>query len=495
MARTRTVPDKTFIDMAFNGVWRIRTREGEFLDVTPLGEDGRLQLTTRPISLLRHAFRFRSFEKLDPHRWSVWAEPVALDDPTPPEADAQSPGGYLFPFVLAYDGCNRFVLEALPEQHSLRQFTNEAASQSLKAIDQFAITAADGLPVEMDAFSFLNTLSGVNFPVFTGDEQRAFNAITAMLGFDPHSSLLTLAALSNLSRPGDIPQPAWDAVIKQLRIEIDYRELVRNYFSRVESFVQNVFISNAGLVDNVGTLVGLDADNIVQLLLNAALQAIAGAVGSLSFTGAGVVSGALKVVLEQLARDKGPSAGDFSVALNQARSRMSELFDGMITAIQNWRADVFNDWGKLKTMGSNLKSGQVAWPDNDEVMRKEARKHLEISLFKDLLKVRWNRMRASNDPTFHTTKDWIPGYLEKNRHYWVVASPYTQKDLFGKETQGYLVTMHWLGRGSTIFDHRSPDVRLPNRIFDDLGVSRTTVFTEWGLKPETFFVNNRGIPR
>jgi hypothetical protein len=490
MQRVTLPTDKTFIDMAFMGAWRIRTRGGEYLDVAPEGESGHWVLTSQPVSGLRHAFRFRSFEKVDARHWGVWAEPVPLHESLDPVESAQAPGGYIFPFVLAYDGCNRFVLEDLPESHPLRSLGTLAARKNLNTVARFAADAANGLPVEIDAFSFLNTFSGINFPSFTGDEQRAFTAIGAMLGFDPHSSLLTLAALSNVQKPADIPQVAWDAVIVQLRIEIDYRELVRNYFMRVESFVQNVFISNAGLVDNVGALVGLDANNIVQLLLNSAMQAMAGAVGGLGFPGAGVVSGALKVLFEQLAKDKGPSAGDFSVALSQARSRMSELFDALITAVQNWRAEVFNDWGKLKTMGVNLKSGQVAWPDSDEEMRKAARKQLEISLFKDLLKVRWNHMRASNDPSFHTTQDWINGYMQKNRNYWVVAVPYTQKDLFGKETKGYQVTMHWLGRGSTIFDHKQPDDRMSNRIFDDLGVPRSTVFNEWGMAPQIFFVNN-----
>lgn len=99
-------------------------------------------------------------------------------------------------------------------------------------------------------------------------------------------------------------------------------------------------------------------------------------------------------------------------------------------------------------------------------------------------------MRASNAPTFHTTQNWIQGYMVKNRNYWVLAEAHTQKDVFGKETRGYRVTMHWLGRGSTIFDHEQPDDRMSNRIFDDLGVPRSTVFNGWGLQPQTFIVNN-----
>lgn len=486
MDRVQLRPNQTFIEIAFNGTWRIMARDGEYLDIIADGEDEHPHLTTHPISLLRHTFRFQSFESIGKNRWGVWAEPVSLDERPVPVEGPRAPGQYIYPFILAYDGCDRFVLEALPAEHPLCINPSVATQRSLQAVSQFKVKEADGFPVAMDAFTFLNTVSGINFPVFTDDEQRAFSYIGIQLGFDPHSGLLTLARLSNIKKPDDIPQSAWETVVSQLRVEIDYRELATNYFARVESFIQNVFISNAGLVNNVGALVGLDDNNVVQLLLNSALQAVAGAVGGAGFKGAGVVSGALKVLFQQLAKDKGPSAGDFSVALAEARTKMAELFDGMITANQNWRADVFNDWGKLKAMGENIKSGEVAWPDNDEAMRKAAKKQLEISLFKDLLKVRWNSMYPSRGSDFHTTDDWIHRYMEKNKNYWVTATPHTRKDIFGKETEGFIVEKRWLGRGSTVFDHKSPDERLPIRLFYELGIARATVFTEWSLKSQIF---------
>lgn len=485
MGRARSKADQTFVGIAFNGVWRIETKDGEYLDVVE--EDGRLRLTTNPLSRMRHEFRFRSFEKMADDRWGVWAEPVALTDHSDVVVDHSGPFGHIFPFVLAYDGCDRFVLEALPEDHALRSDPSAATEESLRAFSELAVAEAQGLPVEMDAFTFVNTLSGINFPEFSGDELRAFNSIAAQLGFDPHSSLLTLAALNLVRKPEDVPQKAWDVVIDQLTREIDYRDLCTSYFNQIQAFVQNVFISNAGLVDNVGAIVGLDKSNVVQIFLNSALQAAAGAVGSLSFKGAGVVSGALKVLFEQLAKDKGPNAGDFSVALAEARTKISELFDSLITSIQNWKIEVFSDWGKLQTMGQNIKSGQVAWPANDEEMRKAAKKQLEISLFKDLVKARWNHMRSSRGSYFSSRGDWT-SYMETNKNYWVEARPTTQTDMFGKEKNGFMVTMHWLGRGSTIFDHREPDDRLPIRVFNELGVPRPTVFREWGLTPQTFFV-------
>ncbi len=489
MARQRAKADETFVGIAFNGTWRIEAKDGEYLDVVEQG--GQLRFTTNPVSRLRHEFRLQSFEQLDGDRWAVWAEPVRLLSEVDVVESRRAPGGHVFPFVLAYDGCDRFVLEALPDAHALRTASSVSTLEGVRAVSDFFVEEAAGLPVAMDAFTFLNTVSGINFPVFAGDERRAFNSIAAQLGLDPHSSLLTLAALSNVRKPDDIPQAAWDAVITQLRKEIDFRQLCNGYFGQVESFVQNVFISNAGLVDNVGAIVGLDKSNVVQLLLNSAMQAAAGAVGGLSFPGAGVVSGALKVLFQQLAADKGPNAGNFNVALSEARTKVSELFDSLITAIQNWRIDVFSDWGKLQTMGQNIKSGQVAWPANDEEMRKAAKTSLEISLYKDLVKVRWNHMRASNDPTFSTRGDWS-SYMDKNKNYWVETRPHTKKDIFGKETKGFMVTMHWLGRGSTIFDHKEPDDRLPIRVFNELKVPRSTVFNEWGLAPQTFYVQSGG---
>jgi hypothetical protein len=472
--------DTAWVSMILSGSWRVAAANGEFLDVTM--QEGEPTLTTSTEARLRHLFRIRRFEDLGNNRLGVWAEPVELREGAVPVTAPQSAGGFIFPFVLVHDGCSSFRLEGLLPTHALAK-----AGPARAATASFA-AASGGLPVGLDAFTFLNTFSGVGFPVFQGDQLLAFNSIAAQTGVDPHSPLLTLAALSLTRKPNDIPQAAWDAVVDQLKQEVDYRELCRIYFGRVESFVQNVFISNAGMVDNVGALVGLDKDDVAQFLLNQAFQAIASGVGGLSFTGAGVVGGALSVLFQQLAKDRGPSAGDFTVTLADARRRMSELFDHMITAVQNWRADVFTDWGKLKTMGAGLKAGTIAWPDSDEPMRAEAKKQLEIGLFKDLVKVRWNDMTPSDAPRFTKDVSYIPGYIEKNKNYWIYYVPYTQKDLFGKETQGYNVTPHWLGRGGTIFNHKQPDDRLPIRLFNELGVPRETVFRQWGLRPETFFV-------
>ncbi len=111
-------------------------------------------------------------------------------------------------------------------------------------------------------------------------------------------------------------------------------------------------------------------------------------------------------------------------------------------------------------MGAGLKSGTIAWPANDEPMRLAAKKQLEISLFKDLLKVRWNDMTPSDAPRFTTNISYIPGYIEKNKNYWIYYYAGKQKDLFGKEKDGNYETPHWLGRGGTIFNHKQPDDRI-----------------------------------
>lgn len=60
--------------------------------------------------------------------------------------------------------------------------------------------------------------------------------------------------------------------------------------------------------------------------------------------------------------------------------------------------------------------------------------------------------------------------------------------MFGKFEDGFKVTKHWLGRGGTWATHKEPDNRLPIRLFKDLGVAKETVFRQWGLAPELFFV-------
>ncbi len=87
--------------------------------------------------------------------------------------------------------------------------------------------------------------------------------------------------------------------------------------------MQNVFISNSGLVENVGTLISLDQNDMVQLLMNQAPEVDCQCGGRPFIHGGRSRFGALGVLVEQLAKDRGPSAGDFSVALNGARQKMS----------------------------------------------------------------------------------------------------------------------------------------------------------------------------
>lgn len=83
---------------------------------------------------------------------------------------------------------------------------------------------------------------------------------------------------------------------------------------------------------------------------------------------------------------------------------MSTRFSDMTTCSKNWHADVPGDWGALKCRGANLKSGQAAWPDNDEAVCKEAKKRIETPLLKGLAKVRWNPTRACHATT-HDTRE------------------------------------------------------------------------------------------
>src|SRR4029453_8786374 len=126
--------ENTFADIVFSGAWQVRAAGGEYLDITE-GEPP--QLVARPVSRLRHLFRVRLLEDLGRDRWAVWAEPERISDGPQPVVARDSPGQYLFPFVLVQRGCHDFMLEAMPETHALAG--TSAVRESTRAIAELAL--------------------------------------------------------------------------------------------------------------------------------------------------------------------------------------------------------------------------------------------------------------------------------------------------------------------------------------------------------------------
>lgn len=488
-------------ELVFNGAWLIRDANGEYLDVVLDSEHGTTHLASVPISRVRYAFRPHRVQDVGTRQWGVMLEPVPLEPRVTSGETAvreAAPVSIKLPMQLGHYGCLNFGLTQPSAQvRSKMVMASAAVSEGLPAVETYFEQLPEDerqLSLDVDLLTLAFTASTVNFPVFEGEAGRAFDSIAAQLGFDPHSDRLDEAALNRLERPADISAAAWREVNVQLLLEIHYRYLCRLHLDAMTRFIQNVFIANTSLVETVGSLIKLESGKVMHLMISGMFSAIASGVGALPFAGAGVVGGGLNVVFQIVLRDRGPNAAELAVALAKARDSLAELFNDLITGTEKLKASVFKDWGKLEEMGKALErdDGAYQWPEDDSKMREEARRQLEISLWKGLLKVKWHHMTASDDPAFYSKYNDAnkAAYEKANPHYWVSYRSGVQKDLFGKKTKGFYVSYHWLGYGGHWMWHHEPAKAMCDRLFNFLKVPRQDVFTDstWGLVHEKFYV-------
>jgi hypothetical protein len=492
---------ETLADLATASPTLINASNGEYLDFEPARDGAPAHFTTAPISQLRHAFRVNRVQDTRSRHWKVEIEPVPLGEaPRRGIATAEAAPPPQFAMDLAQHSYLEFELtsQELKPSAMAKEFVPglRAAANALARLRNEA--PSEGLKLTLDTniaeMSFASSTTG--FPNYTGDDLRAFNYIAAELHVDPHSETVDSSSLTRIDRPVDLPATAWKKVMDQLHLEVHYRRLCSEYFQSFREFTQNVFISNAGLVTTIGSLMELESDttSTVHVGISSMFNAIAGKIGSLEFTGAGVVSGAVGAALDYLLKDTGPGAGDLAVTYAKLRDELSRRFDGIITQIQRGRIEAFADWGKLEAMGKSmeLNGGKNRWPADDSKLRAEAGIQMEISLWKDLLKVKWHHMTTSNGSRF--LKDWSDettrNYEEKNKNYWVETR--RGKGTVGlSEVEGWYITNHWLGYGPNILVHHEPSPAMCHRLFGSkLKISRKDVFTDssWNLTRETFAV-------
>lgn len=499
--------------LMLNGAWLVKAANGEYLDVE-VGKDGApKRFVTVPVSRVRHLFRFAA-----PDEWAKGKQCPMLAEPVPMEHAGAVRGvkgaplapAVQLPVVVAHDGCMGFRLTLLAETaRAMRSLTVSPlhdASRSARG-RAMAVELMEGIEekrrffaIDMNTTTLLQTSSTVGFPQFEGEAKRAIDVIAQQLRFDPHGDRLDEAALDRLHRPNDISESAWQQVCDQLRLEIHYRFLCKSHFEALTHFVQNVFIANSGVVETVGGLVKLDKNQGVNLLIQGMFSLVAKGVGALPFPGSGVVSGALGALFSWMLQDQGPNAATLAVALVNARDGLADLFNKLITSIQKMQGAVYSDWGKLSEMGMALEreDGSRCWPEEDGDLRREASRLMEISVWKDLVKIKWHHMTSSDDPAFlprYTEAD-KQAYESKNRNYWVEYRAGTETNLFGKKSNGFYVTYHWLGYGNMWVWHHEPDNAMCDRLFTKLKVTRQEVFTDtsWNLGRETFLVQNYPVP-
>jgi hypothetical protein len=500
------------VDLVMNGAWLVRAGNGEYLDIVPGGKQGTLKLRTVPVSRVRHAFRMREVRDVRTREWSVTLEPVPLS--TMPAAAAApmrrtATGGRRAQMVahLKHHGCMSFSIKApttpVPAKAPRRRGTLAAPAPVQGESPLVAVLAdlppkARDLKLEIDLASLLASKTSIPFPTFEGGEKQAYDHLARELGFELRSETLDEASLGGVERPEHIAEAAWKRVTAQLRREIHCRNVCRRQFDAVTRFVDHVFIANSNVVTIIGDLIRLDSNQVVHLVVSGMLTAVAKGIGAAPVPGAGIAGGLLDVGFKIMLRDRGPGEADLTVALNMAHDAFSNAFNDHLTTLQRAQADVFADWGKLQAMTEYLEANKGAkqWPIDDSALRTEARRLMQICLWKDLLKVKWHHMTWEDAPAFLSSYGAANkrAYEAANPNYWVEYVAGTGSDDKGHAVQGYFVTYHWLGYGSEGLWHKEAAAPMCLRLFDELQVPRSEVFTstEWALPRERLHAASPG---
>jgi hypothetical protein len=485
-------------DLVFNEPTLINAPNGDYLDLLPSEDGSPAQFVIVPVTRLRHAFRLHRVEDTLTRESKVELEAVPLTGGDT-HALQEKPRGHSVKYLmdLSHNGCLGFAL-TIPKADPSDNEPMLRATESVFA-PLLQETPSDDLnfTFEVNLVRAALTAPTTGFPTFSGDSKRAFDYIESRLGVNPHSETVDSSSLSRVARPSDIPEAAWTVVMDQLHLEVHYRRLCDQYFQAFREFNQNVFIANAGLVNTVGSLIELESNQskIIHLGIEGMFGAISKGIGALNFPGSGVVSGALGLAFQLMLKDQGPGARDLAVAYNRVRDELTRRFNGIITQAQRARIETFADWGKLRAMGESMEmnGGKNRWPGDDSELRNEAARLMEVSLWKDMLKIKWHHMTASDAPRFMKkfTEENARSYEAVNKNYWVEFTP--GKGAVGfKMADGFLVTNHWLGYGSSIFTHHGPSKAMCERLFGDrLKIARKDVFTDssWNLTRETFDVH------
>src|SRR5262249_20240227 len=137
------------------------------------------------------------------------------------------------------------------------------------------------------------------FPIFTGAQLKAFNAIKSQLNGDPRNPdvfpPMQPTLLDNLSRPTEVPQKDWDAVVAQVKRELTYKAGVYAFFEKFLNFVDGVFIGNISyLTGTAMPFVSATGDETASFVLGFLIsKGSEAAAGASEITGAGVVAGVI----------------------------------------------------------------------------------------------------------------------------------------------------------------------------------------------------------
>lgn len=316
------------------------------------------------------------------------------------------------------------------------------------------------------------------FPAFSGDEKKAYDAISNELKpyglTDPRAEVYPPqqpSILENAKRPEEIPQGAWDKVIKQLRTEFVYRQSCHQLFKLLDAWILSVYISNLSYLNQAVQLAQATRNEEGELVFKGLIKVGLATMGSLPVQFIGVAVALVEIVIDWAASSESISSGAVAGTISKLHTQLEKDFQGCRTTARSLELRILNRWGSLEPMGKAQLSGQIQWPSQEDKMTEVALRQFKISLWQILLPAVWYIMRPQNDPTAHPSysQHWHDNYLRTNPQYFLSAIP---------SGKNHLVSFRWLGRGSFVLGHQDASPEMCEALFETLKIPRADVFLE-----------------
>lgn len=338
----------------------------------------------------------------------------------------------------------------------------------------------------VDVEDFVEGLTGEEvglFPIFVGPEtSAAYDDVKRQIGKDPRDPGTTAADLGKVETPPG-QEEAYRRVLTQLYTEVSLRESARRFFRGLNLLVLQLYGSYQNRLESVTGLVELEDSDVVKIFITKVVEESLSGLGAIPKVGK-VVEATVKV-LWATAQEASKAAGANTYALTvvNAVDRLDEDFNHAIDRVEEVKADVLSDWGKLQLFAD------VEWPPTTAEFRREAGRSYELRLWKELLPLKWKVFKGES--TFHRDISWVDRWRERNpTHLMKLERGTSGWWIF--ERSGWWATEYWLGSGTHPFSHTQPEAGLVERITTELGVDKEELMLDWGLPTARLIQTQRG---
>jgi hypothetical protein len=336
------------------------------------------------------------------------------------------------------------------------------------------------------------------FTPFTGGQLTAYQYIQQT--FDPRDLKnvpfppLDPSKVSNMTKPDDIVQDDWDAVVHELVQEMRYAIEIDAYFNKVHDFFTDAFVLNSDYLQNTILTEVKDTndsdDPVASFIMTNLVSGSCAAIGAVPVPGAGIVSGTLGAIAGYVQNSSTMSSNDITSAVSAAGAALRKSFQDCLGAQQTMEKTILQNPASLLAMGAAMETetSPLSWPEDTGAMTTAATAAFSIQMWQVVLPLFWDLVDSQDNPAF------LNDYAQSDADSYVAANP-NYYVTFVAADGGYNVTYRWLGRGTMTLNAKSPSDALCTEIFTNLSVPRADVFNQqngWTGFTEITFMKDGG---